>query len=132
MMKQRLISALVSATVGLLVTTVMMRSQTPATYETAVLPVVQKTCLPCHNDQLASAGVSFQGLRTASSIQGNREHWETVVRKLKTGEMPPKGVPKPSGLPGMVTFLEGEFARLDANVKPDPGRITARHLLRPA
>ncbi|MEP6962224.1 MAG: DUF1592 domain-containing protein [Acidobacteriota bacterium] len=95
-----------------------------------MLPVIQKTCLPCHNDQLASDGANFQGLRTASSIQGNREQWETVLRKLKTGEMPPAGVPKPSGLPAMVAFLEREFDRLDENVKPDPGRITARHLNR--
>ncbi|MEO5926238.1 MAG: DUF1592 domain-containing protein [Bryobacteraceae bacterium] len=130
MMKQRLISVLVSGAAGLLVTTALMRSQTPATFETAVLPVIQKTCLPCHSDQLSSAGVNFQGFRTAASIQSNREQWDTVLRKLKTGEMPPAGVPKPSGLPGMVTFLESEFARLDANVKPDPGRITARHLTR--
>ena len=54
------------------------------------------------------------------------------MQKIRTGEMPPKGIPKPAAaqIDTLVNFVEGEFARADRNVKPDPGRVTARRLNR--
>jgi hypothetical protein len=63
-------------------------------------------------------------------VAANREDWEAVLRKVKAGEMPPPGVPKPASLAAMASYLEHEFDRLDKNVKPDPGRVTARRLNR--
>lgn len=84
----------------------------------------------CHNEQTASGGLNLKALEQPNSVAVNREDWEAVLRKLKAGEMPPPPVPKPAGLTAMASYLEQEFARLDKNVKPDPGRITARHLNR--
>jgi hypothetical protein len=107
-------------------------AQTPAaSFDHAVLPVLQKTCVGCHNEQLASGGLNLKALQHADSVvAANREDWEAVLRKVKAGEMPPPGVPKPAGLAAMASYLEREFDRLDKNVKPDPGRVTARHLNR--
>ncbi|MBI3278770.1 MAG: DUF1592 domain-containing protein [Acidobacteria bacterium] len=100
-------------------------------FETAVRPVFAKSCHGCHNERLASGGLNVAVLTTAS-IAGHREAWEKIVQKLRSGEMPPKGVPKPPAaqVDAFLRFVEGEFDRADARVKPDPGRVTARRLNR--
>jgi mono/diheme cytochrome c family protein len=105
-------------------------AQSPAgTFESAVAPVLQKSCYACHNAQLASGGLNLKSLATAA-VAANRDDWETVADRVRAGEMPPPGVPKPAGLDGLAAFLDREFERLDRNTKPDPGRITARRMNR--
>src|SRR5207244_8428497 len=52
--------------------------------------------------------------------------------KIPTGEMPPNGIPRPPApqTEALIKFVEGEFEKADRNVKPDPGRVTARRLNR--
>jgi hypothetical protein len=104
--------------------------QAADSFETAVLPTVQKTCVPCHNAQTASGGLNLSALTHADSLAANRDDWEAVVRKVKAAEMPPPGIPRPAELAAMVSVLEREFEKLDRNIPPDPGRVTAKHLTR--
>ncbi len=62
----------------------------------------------------------------------DREQWERVLEKLRTGEMPPKEMPRPdqARLKAVIDWLENEFHRADLLAKPDPGRVTARRLNR--
>ena len=55
-----------------------------------------------------------------------------MVDKLKRGELPPKGMPRPAqeDVASVTKWLEDEFAREDAALAPDPGRVTARRLNR--
>ena len=107
-----------------------VRSQQAPTYESAVIPVLRGTCVQCHNENLASGGVNLKPMERRESFSAQREQWETVLRKLKTGEMPPPPMQKPAGLASMVRVIESELDRLDRNTRPDPGRITARRLNR--
>jgi hypothetical protein len=107
-----------------------MRSQDAGSFETAVVPILTQTCTQCHNETNASGGLNLRPLDRRESLVSHREDWEAVLRKLKAGEMPPPTVPKPAGLAAMGPAIEREFDRLDQNVKPDPGRITARRLNR--
>ena len=97
------------------------------TFQTAVTPVLEKSCFACHNEQVASGGLN---LRALGPVAGDREDWGEVLRKLKAGEMPPPRLPKPEGLSAMVGYLERELDKLDHNSQADPGRVTARHLNR--
>ena len=56
--------------------------------------------------------------------------WETVVRKLRAGAMPPPTRPRPdAAIYGrFVTWLEGELDRVAA-AAPNPGRTEAFHRL---
>jgi hypothetical protein len=104
---------------------------TTDSFETSVVPVLTKSCVPCHNDSLASGAVNLTAMKTASTLVQDRETWEKALRMVKNGEMPPAGVPKPTAsLDAMTAFLTREFERQDRTAKPDPGRITARHLNR--
>ncbi len=95
-----------------------------------VFSFVKKNCVGCHNNALANGDVNLAKLTTPESFDESRETWEQVVAKIKMGEMPPPGFPKPPAADSktVTTILETEFARQDRSAKPDPGRITARRL----
>src|ERR1700753_806071 len=61
-----------------------------------------------------------------------REVWEKVIVKLKAGEMPPPGMPRPPAkrLAAVSQWLEQQYATADADAKPDPGTLTVRRLNR--
>ena len=114
----------------LLVTPPLARSwqQTaPATAHTAVL---RQYCDGCHNDKLKTANVSFQTADLAQ-VAANAGLWEKALRKLRTNQMPPAGLPKPSAesRQALVDYLETELDRAAA-IHPDPGRPTIHRLNR--
>ncbi|MGH9849524.1 MAG: DUF1587 domain-containing protein, partial [Blastocatellia bacterium] len=108
------------------------RLQSGAGFEQAIQPFFAVNCYDCHNAQLTSGNLNLETYRTTAAILQNREQWEDVLRKLRTGEMPPKGMPRPkeAELQKVVRWLENLFEQADQQVKPDPGRVTARRLNR--
>jgi len=62
----------------------------------------------------------------------DREVWEKVVGRLRAGEMPPKGMPKPPAeqITTITNWIDSEFADLDRTTPPDPGHLTAHRLNR--
>jgi len=103
-----------------------------ASFEKDVQPVLANNCVACHNDQLASGGLDLAKFSTATSIIQHRDGWERIVQKVRTGEMPPEGLPRlpVAQIETLAKFVQGEFEKADRNVKPDPGRVTARRLNR--
>ena len=101
-----------------------------ATFEKTVVPVLTKACAPCHNENLASGGMNISQFTQAASLTKSRDGWDIIVRKIRGGEMPPKGMPRPAGMDAALSYLTDEFEKADRNVKPDPGRVTARRLNR--
>lgn len=100
------------------------------TFEKTVQPMLTKSCAPCHNEDLASGGLNIEGFTKAASLTSDRDGWNIILRKLRAGEMPPKGMPRPAQMDAAIQFLSSEFDRADRNTKPDPGRVTARRLNR--
>jgi len=94
-------------------------------------PFLDRYCGTCHNERVKSGGLSLDeaGL---SRPDAQPELWEKVVRKVRTGVMPPPNMPQPNRVDraAMLTRLE---ASLDASwaAKPNPGRTeTLRRLNR--
>jgi mono/diheme cytochrome c family protein len=108
------------------------KAPTAANFEQSVKPFLAENCVACHNAKRSSGSLDLEQFKTAADIAEHRETWEHVVQKLQTGEMPPKGAPRPAEaeIKAVIGWLEKEFARLDRLVKPDPGRVTARRLNR--
>jgi hypothetical protein len=75
--------------------------------------LIEQYCLDCHN-VIDLAGELRLDDKDASDVSAHPEVWESVVRKLRTGMMPPAGEPRPerSELNSVAAELE---ARLDAN-----------------
>jgi hypothetical protein len=55
--------------------------------------VLQQYCLGSHNSKLKTAGLVLES--GDQRIDDHPDVWEKVVRKLRTGEMPPAGRPRP-------------------------------------
>lgn len=103
-----------------------------AEFAKTVLPFLAENCIVCHSAKKASGELNLEQFKTAAAVMEHREQWEQVLLKLKTGEMPPKGFPRPDAaeLKTVTGWLEAEFDRADRTAKPDPGRVTARRLNR--
>jgi len=89
---------------------------------------LKQYCVSCHSDRLKAGTLSLEALDVAS-VDGHVEVWEKVVRKLRTGMMPPDGVPKPEPA-ARTAFAAALEASLDraATARPDPG-MPALHRL---
>ena len=102
-----------------------------AAFEKAVAPVLNKTCSPCHNAQLANGGFDAGQFLAPASLTSQREGWDRILAKVKAGEMPPKGMPKSDAeIDTLLKYIQGEMDRIDRNIKPDPGRVVAHRLNR--
>ena len=75
------------------------------TFEKTVAPLLTRTCTPCHNDNVASGGVDIAPFTTPESLTKNRDGWEIILRKLRAGEMPPKGIPRPPQMDSAIQYL---------------------------
>ena len=91
--------------------------------------VLNRYCVTCHNEKLKTAGLMLDKMDVENVPEGSQV-WEKVVRKLRTGAMPPAGMPRPdpAGYDSMATYLEKELDRAAA-AKPNPGRPAAIHRL---
>jgi mono/diheme cytochrome c family protein len=92
--------------------------------------LIEENCVVCHNQKSKTAGVSLQGL-DFNDVGDNAELWEKVLRKLRTGQMPPPGAPRPeaSDVTAFVNWLEGALDRA-ASLNPNPGRPAVHRLNR--
>ncbi len=101
-------------------------------FDKAVQPFLAENCIACHSAKKASGELNLEQFKNTAAVLEHREQWEHVLLKLRTGEMPPKGAPKPDAgeLKAVIAWLESEFDRADRMAKPDPGRVTARRLNR--
>jgi hypothetical protein len=82
---------------------------------------VKEYCLSCHNSRAKRGGLALDTLDPLQ-VEGQADVWEKVVRKLRTGAMPPEGAPKPSPATRQ-TFTTALEAVLDATAtrRLDPG-----------
>jgi len=92
--------------------------------------VLQRYCFGCHNDGAKIGGLALDVL-DMTRVGKDPEIWEEVVRKLRTGSMPPAGRLRPDSTESnkVVTWLETELDR-EAAENPDPGRPTLHRLNR--
>ena len=65
---------------------------------TAASDIVRTYCVTCHNGRLKTAGLELDSL-DAAHVGDHAEQWEKIARKLRTGEMPPPGRPRPDAEP---------------------------------
>jgi len=95
---------------------------------------LQKTvntyCVTCHNDRLKTGGLALDRPELAD-VPAHADVWEKVIRKVRSGMMPPAGMPRPDAgeraamLSSLVTTLDQA-----ARVTPNPGRPLVHRLNR--
>jgi hypothetical protein len=87
-------------------------SAPPSAAERAVL---DKYCVGCHNERTKTAGLLLDKM-DLTRVDDNREAWEKVVRRLRSGLMPPLGMPRPdpAAHEALTAAIENELDRTAA------------------
>jgi hypothetical protein len=100
------------------------------TRATAPRPFLAQYCETCHNARVKSGGLALDALDRAN-VQGHAESWEKVVRKVRTGLMPPDGASRPPQVArdAFLSALEADLDRAAAR-RPDPGAPALHRLNR--
>ena len=95
-----------------------------------VRAALDRYCVTCHNERLRTAGLTLDTVDPAQ-VSDAPEIWEKVVRKLRTGMMPPAPRPRPDAdtYAGIVRYIEAALDRA-ADANPDPGRPAVQRLNR--
>ena len=122
----------VSALAALLPTGRAQQGEQAAFFEQKVLPFFAENCVGCHSAKSPAGGLNVERFTSAADVVAHREAWEHIIQRMRTGEMPPKSMPRPAiaDVEAIARWVEGQIAAADAQAKPDPGRITARRLNR--
>ena len=91
--------------------------------------LLDRYCVTCHNGRMRTAGLALDE-HDVTAVAAAPAVWETVVRKLRAGAMPPSPRPRPdaAAYERFVGWLEAELDR-HAAANPDPGRTEAFHRL---
>jgi mono/diheme cytochrome c family protein len=91
--------------------------------------VLDRYCVTCHNVRLQTGGLALDAA-DLGNVPAHAELWEKVVRKLRSGTMPPLGSRRPDAAASdaLAGWLE---TTLDAAAaaRPNPGRRPAVHRL---
>lgn len=108
--------------------------QTPVPSDGAAGQLLDTTldqyCTTCHNDRSLRAGLSLESVR-GDDVAAHTTVLEKVLRRLRTGEMPPPSRPRPSEstTAQLVTWLETSLDRVALDA-PDPGAPAIHRLNR--
>jgi hypothetical protein len=86
-----------------------------------VQALLTEYCVTCHNQKQKTASLELD-TKDLAHLDADTATWETVVRKLRTGMMPPKSMRRPdrATLDGVATWLETGLDRAAA-LHPNPG-----------
>ena len=92
--------------------------------------LLDRYCVTCHNERLQTANLMLDRVDLAE-VGEHAEALEKVVRKLRAGQMPPEGRPRP-GREAVETFVAALEAALDREAagRLAPGRVASRRLNR--
>jgi hypothetical protein len=104
--------------------------RTPSMSATEQQAMLERYCADCHNDAERAGDLVFDRL-DLGRVHADAAVWETVIRKLRGGLMPPPGEPRPAAdrLDAFVGFLE-ESLDAAARSAPNPGVPGLRRLNR--
>ena len=102
----------------------------PARMNPEVRAIIDQYCVVCHNQALLTADLALDVL-DVENPSAAADRWETVIRKLRTGTMPPGGVPRPepADYDLVASWLETELDRASASADPNPGTTNPVHRL---
>jgi mono/diheme cytochrome c family protein len=92
--------------------------------------LLDQYCVTCHNDKAKTGGLSLENVNVGDA-SANADVLEKVVRKLRTGQMPPMGRPRPDDatIDAFAGSLETALDRA-ATQTPNAGRVASHRLNR--
>ncbi|HET9023846.1 MAG TPA: DUF1592 domain-containing protein, partial [Burkholderiaceae bacterium] len=92
--------------------------------------LIDRYCASCHNQRTRAGNLAFDVLDVTAAGR-EPQTWEKVVRKVRTGMMPPSGAPRPDRA-ALDSFAASIETMIDgvARTAPDPGAPALHRLNR--
>jgi hypothetical protein len=90
--------------------------------------LLDKYCVTCHNQRLKTGGLTLDNI-DLNKVPAQAEVWEKVIGKLRSGTMPPAGLPRPdaAAYKNLASWLE---TQIDQASEPYAGRPILHRLNR--
>jgi hypothetical protein len=97
-----------------------------------VRPFLDKYCVDCHGAKVAKKRLRLDQLTPEIEAKETNAHWENVLDRLRTGQMPPRTSPQPSAAErkSVQEWLDARLAAADASRQQAEGRVVLRRLNR--
>ncbi len=96
-------------------------------------PLMKEFCVDCHNADLAEAELDLSDFETLSAIgAGGGSSMNRVLDMVRFGAMPPEdsGIPTDEQRKTLVSAIEKTLYAVSCDLRPRPGKVTARRLNR--
>ncbi|MCI0700194.1 MAG: DUF1592 domain-containing protein [Planctomycetia bacterium] len=106
------------------------KKDAPASFSTAVQPLVQKYCLGCHSTKVKKGSLDLERFARLDDARKDVKVWQAVLEQLEVGEMPPKEKPQPTAeeKKQLLAWIR-EFLDAEAKARSgDPGYVPLRRL----
>ena len=102
-----------------------------ARFREQVEPILADHCYGCHGNGFKKGNVTLDDFPTDDALLGRKELWNSVLKNVRAGLMPPSDKPRPTSdeLKTLEDWIKRGAFNLDP-ADPDPGRVTLRRLNR--
>lgn len=99
-------------------------------FASTVRPVINKYCVACHSGGSPAAGFDLKSYTTVDLVAQDYLRWTTMIHKLESNQMPPKGMPQPTAeqRQSIVAWIEAMRLNEEHKNAGDPGPVLARRL----
>jgi mono/diheme cytochrome c family protein len=102
-------------------------------FDKQLRPILVAHCFSCHSKELAKPKGNFRldNLTHDFATNSERDAWADVLKRVKAGEMPPKGKPRPSEkeIAALADWINAGFKVAEAR-RAAEGRVVLRRLNR--
>lgn len=125
------IALLLIASLSGVASTLCAADANEGSFSKTVLPFLKSYCIDCHSGEKPKAKFDLSGYSDLKSVVGDPGHWELVLERVKSGEMPPEDETRqPSDLErgAIVDWIETLRRQEAERHAGDPGLVLARRL----
>jgi len=100
-------------------------------YVDQVQPFLVRHCLECHGEKKTEGSLRLDRLAPDFDNQTSRDRWQTVLKRVQAGEMPPEAKPRPPEKEVRILsdWINGQVATAAAR-RAAAGRVVLRRLNR--
>lgn len=93
---------------------------------------LERRCLDCHDGDVSKGGLNLADLKFDPSDSSNFKIWQRVFERVRDGEMPPAGKPRPAKAEheAFLADLQAPLLKADRSDIEERGRVRSRRLTR--
>ncbi len=108
------------------------KNQAQVTFADNVAPVLAKYCTQCHGGKKPKGDLSLEQFKEDAAARQQPHVWDKVAQNLRSGDMPPKGKPRPTPaeVQAVTGWIDRHVVQVDCTKARNPGRVTIRRLNR--